>query len=138
MSVAALRLAVALLASGGLAGCAAEGSTGGDRTFRDEGVPFTFTHPPSFTDEDVDLANSRGDVVAVRALDKVDVIAVRRLPAGARARTVRLRVLGEDVTSEVVPVPGQPGWGLECQYVDARRDEVLDACRQARRTIEDR
>lgn len=124
--------ALLALGAGALAGCSADGTANGDVTFSDSAVPFTFEHPADFTDEDVDAGNSRGEVVAVRALDKVDVLAVRRMPAGTK-REVRQRVLGKDVTSELHSVGG--GWGLECQYTAARRDEVLDACRDALRTV---
>jgi hypothetical protein len=117
---------------GAVSGCAADGTSNGDVTFKDQQVPFTFRHPADFTSEKVDAVNSRGEVVALRALDKVDVLAVRRVDAAGRVET-RLRVLGKDVTSRVTPV-GR-GWGLECQYTDARRTTVLRACGRALRTL---
>ncbi len=120
-------LAAALVA--GLAGCSADGTSNADATVKPEGLPFTFKVPAEFTDATVDELNSRGDVVAVRALDKVDVIAVRRLPAGARRAETKLRVLGKDVTSRVTPLGH--GFGIECQYTAARRDQVLKACTKA-------
>ena len=111
-----------------LSGCSADGTSNGDVTVRRADLPFTFRVPADFTAESVDRDNTRGDVVALRALDKVNVIAVRRVAAGTKSRRT-LRVLGQRVTSRVVSVGH--GWGLECQYTEARRDTVLDACDEA-------
>jgi hypothetical protein len=128
------QLTASVLAAVALAGCSAEGTSTADVTFSDPGVPFSFRLPPAFTDEKVDAINSRGDVVAVRALDKVNVIAVRRVGGRLTApRETRLRILGKDVTSRVEPV-GR-GWALECQWTGERRAKVLEACREARRTV---
>ncbi|HVW17532.1 MAG TPA: hypothetical protein VHB30_04740, partial [Solirubrobacteraceae bacterium] len=133
----ALLAAVPLVAlAAALGGCSAEGVSTADVTVRADGVPFTFEVPPEFTDEQVGERDTRGDVVLVRALDKVDVIAVRRvggatLPAG----DVPGRVLGKAVTSRLHAVPGAPGWALECQWTAARRGHVLDACAKAVRTL---
>src|SRR6478672_13018961 len=81
-----------------LSGCSADGAADGTTTARHDGVPFEYEVPAAFTAESVDELNSRGDVRGLRALDKVDVVAVRRLSRAART-TTRQRVLGEDVTS---------------------------------------
>jgi hypothetical protein len=137
-----LRRAVCLAAvfalAAALAGCAADGTSNGDVTFARDGVPFTFQVPADFTAESVDAENSRGSVVAVRALDKVNVVAVRRVTTPPTGTPKRLRVLGKPVTSRVYPVDGQPGWALECQYTDDRGAEVVDACDEARRTVKAR
>jgi len=86
--------------------------------------------PAAFTDETVDDANSRGEVVAVAGLTKVDAIAVRRVTAPPPGPQ-RLEILGQAVTSEVFPVAQAKGWALECQYTDERADEVRSACRDA-------
>lgn len=117
-----------------LSGCGAAGDAGGTRTFSDENVPFTFEVPSEFTDETVDDANSRGDVVAAVGLSKVDVIAVRRgqpLPGPQRHE-----VLGKDVTSELQAVPGHDGFVLECQYTSERADKVRAACRDALESLQ--
>lgn len=128
---AACLAAVAVLAFA-LPGCGAEGTSDGEVRFDEPDVPFTFEHPADFTDEDVAEGDSRGRVVAVRALDKVDVLAVRRVAAGP-VRVVRQTILGKAVTSRVTPV-GR-GWALECQYTAARRSTVLEACRDALDTV---
>ena len=121
-----------------LAGCSADGTSNGDVAFARDGVPFTFRLPADFTAESVDVENSRGTVVAVRALDKVDLVAVRRVTATPTGAPERLRVLGKRVTSRVYAVEGHPGWALECQYTAARRAAVVDACDRARRTLKPR
>jgi hypothetical protein len=130
--VAAVMLAAALAA----AGCNASGETASTRTFSDKAVPFTFTVPADFTDESIDQGNSRGDVIAAAGLTKVDVIAVRRiddhlLPIGGPGRPVAHEVLGHAVKSDLRPVPGFPGWFLECQYTAERASKVVDACGRA-------
>ena len=117
-----------------LSGCSADGTADGTATVRHDGVPFEYEVPAAFTAESVDDLNTRGDVRGLRALDKVDVVAVRRLSRSARAVS-RQRVLGQDVTSEIVPVEGFRGWVFECQYTDARRADVQDACRTAERSV---
>jgi hypothetical protein len=118
-----------------LGGCSADGTSNGDTAFEHDGVPFTFTVPADFTDEEVDEGNTRGNVVAVRALDKVNVVAVRRLTTAPRNATRQLSVLGKHVTSVLYPVDGASGWALECQYTPDRRDKVVAACDVARRTL---
>lgn len=117
-----------------LSACGAPGDAGDTRTFADENVPFTFEVPSEFTDETVDNANSRGDVLAAVGLSKVDVIAVRRgqpLPGPQRHE-----VLGQDVTSELRAIPGYDGYVLECQYTSERADEVRSACRDALESLQ--
>lgn len=117
-----------------LAGCEATGDAGGTRTFSDEAVPFEFQIPSEFTDESVDQANSRGDVVAAVGVSKVDVIAARRgevVPGPQRHE-----VLGHAVTSELHAVEGHPGWVLECQYTSDRAEKVRSACREALESVE--
>jgi hypothetical protein len=120
-----------------VAGCEATGDVGGTRTFSNDAVPFVFEVPSEFTDETVDRANSRGDVVAAAGLSKVDVIAVRKAPGAAQLPTgpQRHEVLGKQVTSELHPVEGQPGWVVECQYTDDRQDKVRSACRAALESV---
>lgn len=129
------QLPAAVLAAAALGGCSAsEGAGTSELTFSEPGVPFSFRVPAEFTAAPVDELNSRGDVVALRALDKTSVIAVRRV--GGRLtvrRDTRLRVLGREVTSRVIPV-GR-GWALECQWTADRRSRVLAACRRARTTL---
>ena len=118
-----------------LAGCNAAGEPGGDKTFSDEDVPFTFSIPAEFTKADVDTGNSAGDVIAGAGITKVDVIAVRRLPSGGVAEIgsggQRHEVLGHEVTSELHPVEQASGYAIECQYTEEYREDVLDACRTA-------
>jgi len=121
------------LAALGVAGCSDESGT-----FDDPHVPFTFALPAKFTKESVDRLNSRGDVVAVVALDKVNAIGVRRVPATFLRTETKLRVLGDAVTSDVRPVSGAPGWALECQYTAARRATMLDACAEVARKLHHR
>jgi hypothetical protein len=131
LRVPAAVLAAALLA--GLSGCAADGTSNGNVAVRPEGLPFSFEVPADFTHATVDEANTRGSVVALRALDKVDVVAVRRLAPGARRTETRLTVLGKDVVSRVTPVGH--GFGIECQFTPRRRAAVLKACATALRTL---
>lgn len=146
---------VAVLAAAVLAGCGNPVSdTAGTSTFRADGVPFQFRHPAAFLPGDVDRGNTRGEVLAVRALDKVNLLGVRRLPGGAdpvpggsgRTRTiggrdvtltdVRHRVLRRDVTSRIAVFAfAGTRWELECQSTPERRRTVLDACRQALTTL---
>jgi hypothetical protein len=120
-----------------ITGCEATGDAGGTRTFSNEAVPFTFEVPGEFTDETIDRANSRGDVVAASGLSKVDVIAVRRgsdiVQIGQGPQ--RHEVLGKRVASELHAIKGQPGWILECQYTPERRDKVRSACRTALESV---
>jgi hypothetical protein len=121
------------------AGCDASGETAATRTFTDAAVPFTFEVPSDFTTEPVDEGDTRGDVVAAAGVTKVDVIAVRRLGAGAApSGAVRHGVQGHAVTSELRPVPGVAGWYLECQYTSERAHKVRDACDRAVATVEPR
>ena len=123
------RLAAALLAVAGLAGCNAAGEPGGNKRFSDDAVPFTFEIPADFTEASVDHGNTRGEVVAGAGLSKVDVIAVRRVSdVGGGGEH---EVLGTKVTSELRPVPGFSGWALECQYTPDHAEKVRDACRAA-------
>src|SRR4051812_42894477 len=114
------RLALALVAAVGLAGCNAAGDPSGTKRFSDGDVPFTFEIPADFNDASVDAENSRGDVVAGAGLSKVDVIAVRHGKDVAAGGAQAHEVLGRKVTSELRAVPGFSGWVLECQYTDAR------------------
>ena len=131
------QLALAGAVAAAVGGCGElqeDGTDEGAVTFRDEAVPFTFRHPATFTEETVDSLNSRGDVVAVRALDKTSVLAVRRVGDRLRGtRETRLEVLGRPVTSRVTAV-GR-GWALECQWTADRRERVLEACERARATL---
>ena len=117
-----------------LSGCEATGDAGGTRTFSDEDVPFTFEVPSEFTDETVDNANSRGDVVGATGISMVDVIAARRGSPGSGPQ--RHEVLGKDVTSELHAVEGFTGWLLECQYTSERAEKVRSACRDALESVE--
>ena len=115
-----------------LGGCSAAGDATGDRTFSARAVPFTFLLPADFTKAAVDQLNSRGDVVAGAGIDKLDVIAVRRIPAARRlpGGPIAHRVRGVAVTSTLHRVP-IPGWAIECQWTAARRARVLVGCREA-------
>lgn len=125
-----------VVAAAALSGCTADGMSSKDVTFKKASVPFTFRIDPAFTDEKVDDADTHGDVVAIRALDKVDVVAVRRVGSAALpSGDVAGRELGKAVTSRVSAVPGAGGWALECQWTAARRDKVLKACTKALRTL---
>lgn len=126
--------AACLLAIVALSGCGVDGTGDGEVTARHDGVPFEYDVPAAFTAESIDREATRGEVRGLRALDKVNVIAVRRLSRSTRA-TTRQRVLGKRVTSEITPVKGFGGWVFECQYTDARRSEVQDACRTAKRSV---
>lgn len=126
-----LAAATMLAAALGAAGCNASGETATTRTFSDPAVPFTFTVPADFTDQSIDPANTRGDVVAAAGLTKVDVIAVRRLGAAQPPPgPVRHEVLGHPVTSELHRVYGGD-WVLECQYTADRAGKVRAACARA-------
>lgn len=129
-------LAIGLVAAA-LSGCEATGDVGGTRTFSDEAVPFEFEIPSEFTDETVDDANSRGEVLAAVGLSKVDVIAVRRIPATTLVKSGPQphEVLGKEVSSELRAVDGFAGYWIECQYTDDRADEVRSACDDALDTI---
>jgi len=133
-AAACLSVVAAALA---LSGCSADGTADGTTTARHDGVPFEYEVPAAFTAESVDHLNTRGDVRGLRALDKVNVVAVRRSSRIARTVT-RQRVLGQMVTSEIAPVKGFPGWVFECQYTSARRGDVQEACRTAARSVEAR
>ncbi|HZO35414.1 MAG TPA: hypothetical protein VFB41_00915 [Solirubrobacteraceae bacterium] len=126
----AVCLPVAVALAVVLSGCSADGTADGNVTARHDGVPFEYEVPAAFTAESVDQLNTRGDVRGLRALDKVNVVAVRRL-ARTTPAVRRQRVLGQDVTSEIVPVRGFRGWVFECQYTRDRRSDVQDACRIA-------
>lgn len=125
------------LAAAAISGCEATGDTGGTRTFSDEAVPFEFDIPSEFTDETVDDANSRGEVLAAVGLSKVDVIAVRRIPrtTAVQSGPQPNEVLGKDVSSELRAVDGFAEYWIECQYTDERADEVRSACDDALKTI---
>jgi hypothetical protein len=125
----------AALAALALGGCSAAGEAGGERTLAHPGVPFTVQVPADFTPAGVDEENSRGDVVAGVGLDKLDVVAIRRLAPDARlpSTDVTHRVEGATVTSRVRRVA--PGWAIECQWRAERRRRVLDACRHALATV---
>jgi hypothetical protein len=112
-----------------LAGCEATGDTGGTRTYSSAGVPVTFEVPTTFTREDVDEGNSRGDVVVAYGQSKVDVIALRRFEGALPSGPQRHAVLGKDVTSELHRVAD--GYALECQYTEDRADDVRKACEDA-------
>jgi hypothetical protein len=118
-----------------LGGCEATGDAGGNRTVSAPEVPFSFRLPSEFTEETVDDANSRGDVLVAVGVTKVDVVAVRRLAGAPPGGEQRHTVLGQDVTSEVHAVEGHPGYALECQYTSGRADDVRAACRDALRTV---
>lgn len=121
------------LLAGVLGGCEATGDAGGTRTFSDGAVPFEFEVPSEFTDETVDDANSRGEVLAAVGLSKVDVIAVRRIPrtTAVRSGPQPHEVLGKQVSSELRAVDGFAEYWIECQYTDERADKVLSACDDA-------
>ncbi len=124
--------AAAALALGGCSGDLGQG--GGDRTVSAAQVPFTFTVPAAFSRESIDELASRGDVLAAVGIDKVDVIAVRRIPPGTTVPRgdVRHRVLGHAVASRLHAfTAGGQRWGLECQWTPEHRADVLKACRQA-------
>ena len=123
------------LLTGLLAGCEATGDSGGSRTVSAAEVPFSFRLPSEFTEETVDDANSRGDVLVAAGVTKVDVVAVRRVSGPLPAGEQRHRVLGQDVVSELHAVEGHPGFALECQYTGDRADKVRAACRDALRTV---
>ena len=123
-----------MLISLAVGGCSASGESTGSHTFSDDAVPFTFHVPVEFTKESVDQFDTRGDVVSAVGVDKVDVIAVRRIPPGVPLPRgdVRHVVQGQAVTSRLhgLTVGGQR-WAIECQWTSDRRAKVLDACRQA-------
>jgi hypothetical protein len=130
------QLLTAGLLAAALGGCEATGDTGGLRTISDASLPFEFRIPTTFTEETIDRANSRGNLVVAAGLTKVDVVAVREIAAAdVPARPTRHVVLGKDVTSEVHAVDGVPGYAFECQYTSARADDVRAACRDAMRTV---
>ena len=116
-----------------LGGCEATGDAGGTRTFSDGAVPFEFEVPSEFTDETIDDANSRGEVLAAVGLTKVDLIAVRRIGPGTAPPTgpQRHEVLGHEVTSELHAVDGLDEYRIECQYTEERADDVRSACADA-------
>ena len=122
-----------------IGGCSAAGEASGERTVDESGVPFTFRVPADFTEEPIDDFDSRGDVLAAAGIDKVDLIAVRRLVPGAAAPRgdVPHVVQGHAVKSRLHEVPGS-GFAIECQWRPDRRDKVLDACRTAVGSIERR
>ena len=116
-----------------LGGCEATGDAGGTRTFSDDAVPFEFEVPSDFTDETIDDANSRGEVLAAVGLSKVDLIAVRRVSPGAKPPTgpQRHEVLGHEVTSELHAVEGADEYRIECQYTEESAEKVRSACADA-------
>ena len=128
------QLALAGFVATAIGGCSAAGEPSGARTVSDAQVPFTFKVPADFTKASVDQFESRGDVVAAVGVDKLDVVAVRRLPATAKVPRgdVPHRTFGQAVTSRLhaFTVAGQR-WAIECQWRPDRREKVLDACRQA-------
>ena len=135
------QLPVVALASVALAGCSASGEPSGDRTFSDSDVPFTFRIPVDFTTESVDQFDSRGDVVAAAGIDKVDVVAVRRVAAGVTLPRgdVAHVVQGKAVTSRLHEVSAGGGrWAIECQWTADRRKKVLHACDEAFATVKRR
>jgi len=104
---------------------------GGTRTFSDHDVPFRFLVPADFTDAPIDQGDSRGDVVAGAGIDKLNLIAARRvgrekLPAGPVTHVVQ----GSTVISVLRRVRVD-GWALECQYRPERARSILAACRRA-------
>lgn len=132
-------LALGALAALAVGGCSLAGEPSKDDTvtWSKPGVPFTFEYPATFTKAPIDRGDTRGDVVGAVGLTKVDVVAVRRvrdLVVVSRGG-VRQTVLGQAVTSELHPVPGQAGWALECQYTSEYRGDIRDACRRALRSI---
>lgn len=117
-----------------LAGCSAAGETSGSRTIDDSDVPFTFKVPADFTKEPVDQFDSRGDVVVAAGVDKLDLIAVRRIAPGVKVPVgdVPHTVQGQSVTSRLrLELVGRDRWAIECQWRPDRRAKVLDACREA-------
>ncbi len=128
------QIVLAALACAGLAGCSAAGEATGDRTFSDDDVPFTFRVPAEFIEASIDQFDSRGDVVAAVGIDKLDVIAVRRLARGVSVPRgdVAHEVQGRSVVSRlhVVRVRSER-WAIECQWQAESRDDVLDACATA-------
>jgi hypothetical protein len=122
----------AVLVAAAIGGCSAAGEASGERTIDDASAPFTFRVPADFTEESVDDFDTRGEVLAAAGIDKLDVIALRRLGPGQRVPRgdVPHRVQGEAVTSRLHEVPGS-GFAIECQWRPDRRDKVLDACRTA-------
>jgi hypothetical protein len=134
---AALRAAgvcALVLAAVVLGGCSAAGETSGSRTIDVSEVPFTFNVPADFTKEPVDQFDSRGDVVAAAGIDKLDLIAVRRIAPGVRVPQgdVAHVVQGHRVSSRLHAFKvGKQRWAIECQWASDRRTKVLDACREA-------
>jgi hypothetical protein len=123
-----------VLAALALGGCSAAGETSGSRTFSDGEVPFTFDVPADFTKQPVDQFDSRGDVVAAAGVDKLDLIAVRRIPEGVSVPSgdVAHDVQGHAVASRLHDFTvGGRRWAIECQWTPDRRKKVLDACREA-------
>ena len=111
-----------------LAGCGATPEVTENRRVSPESLPFTLEVRADFTEESVDQADSRGDVVVAFGISKLDVIAVRRvggqeLPEGP----VEHEVQGDTVTSELFPIAD--GYAIECQYREDRADTVRSACR---------
>jgi hypothetical protein len=129
------QVAAAALLCAALGGCNAAGEPGGDKTFSDKRVPFTFAIPADFTKAPIDNGDSRGDVLAAAGISKLDLIAVRRVD-GARLPSgpVTHEVQGRTVTSELHPVDGT-GYVIECQYQPAEAEKVRSACRTALATI---
>ena len=125
------QLPAAALVAVAVGGCSAAGEASGERTIDESGVPFTFRVPADFTVESVDQFDSRGDVVAAAGIDKLDVIALRRLIPGEvlPKGDIPHRVQGHSVTSRLHVV--DPGWAIECQWLAERRQRVLDACATA-------
>ena len=130
--------ALALVATA-IGGCSAAGEASGERTIDDSAAPFTFRVPADFTEEPVDEFDTHGDVVAAAGIDKLDVIALRRVVAGQPVPRADMphRVQGEAVTSRLHEVPGS-GFAIECQWRPKKRDKVLDACRTAVGSVERR
>jgi hypothetical protein len=117
-----------------IGGCSAAGETSGARTIDDRDVPFTFQVPADFTKEPVDQFDSRGDVLAAAGVDKLDLIAVRRIAPGVRLPKgdVPHVVQGHRVSSRLHGIDvGGERWAIECQWQPDRRAKVLDACREA-------
>ena len=122
------------LAAVAIGGCSVAGEPTGARTFSDDQLPFTFHIPADFTKESVDQFDSSGDVVAAAGVDKLDVIAVRRIPAGGSVPSgdVAHRVQGNAVVSRLHAFDaGGERWAIECQWTPERRAKVLDACAEA-------
>ncbi len=150
------RTLVAALFAALLAGCGdPSGESGGaTSTFREADVPFTFRHPAEFVSGKVDRGATRGEVLGIRAIDKVNLLGVRRVDSAAAARlgvaTRQSQIGGRTVTLADVPHTvsghavvsqvaffdfGNESWELECQYTADRRTKVLDACHQALTTL---